>query len=259
MFLTIALIYPLNKYAVKSGNVFPSLDIIVFSFAWGYIFLFFQNFFSDKKEENRQQNLRDLLKHQFSLKGFVDFVSSYGLISFLNLLISLFFQQFRDSNEVLCTIIVFGVAYALQTKVRKAKQLIGLTSLLPAIFLSIRCSGAIPSAFVLLESLVISLVLNIINSGVSRNSYKELQAGEVKAGMILSFGTILQMQHCTDLELPKATTETRRTRLSKSQADAVNRWATNSRRNVLVVEMLPFAPFIAISVLTQVIRSIIVK
>ena len=46
LFLVLSLIYPLTRYATKDGNIFPSLDIVIYAFALGYLWLIASHFIS---------------------------------------------------------------------------------------------------------------------------------------------------------------------------------------------------------------------
>ena len=106
-------------------------------------------------------------------------------------------------------------------------------------------------------SLVIASAIEIISSRVRANTYREISGDEVKPGMILSFTSLWAMRKCNDPELPKTTTENRRSRLTQTQAEAVKTWCRNTHSNVIIVEMMPFAPFIAGAAVIQVLRFLI--
>lgn len=116
------------------------------------------------------------------------------------------------------------------------------------------CLNVWHSAFFNLAlSAVISILLETVNRASKANTYKVITGDEVRAGMILSLPSIMAMRNCIDPNLPHATTESRRSRMTEAQAEAVRQWCRNARSNVVIVEMIPFAPFIAISTLAQMI------
>ena len=97
------------------------------------------------------------------------------------------------------------------------------------------------SYFILLVALLLRYILNGYN-------YKEIATHEVKAGMVLAYPTILAMAPSRVHNLPKATTEDVRSRLSQEEAEAIKKWQDSKygTEKILVVRIIPFAVFIFI-------------
>ena len=108
--------------------------------------------------------------------------------------------------------------------------------------------------FSLVLCLLISIVLDVLNSSARTNTYEVISGDEVKPGMILSYTTIMAMQNCIDPNIPRSTTENRRSRITDVQANAVKTWCKNAKSDIVIVKMIPFAPFIALSVVIEIIR-----
>lgn len=110
----------------------------------------------------------------------------------------------------------------------------------------------------MLASLLLSTAFAIISRALfemgSVNSYREIPGNEAGAGAILSLGSVLAMQRCTDPNIPRSTTESRRSRLSAHQLEAVRNWCRITGRTVAVVEMLPFVPFMFAALILEPLR-----
>ena len=252
LYITISLIFPVRAYVVKEGNIFPALDFVVYAFALGYIFLLAMTFSRSKAEK---VNLRP----NFSIKHYVSILANAGTISFINIMLNTFAPKFFYANQVLCILSLAALTFILQKKADKARKITGFTGLIYILVQSILYRSWLNVLMSLAVSLVIASAIEIISSRVRANTYREISGDEVKPGMILSFTSLWAMRKCNDPELPKTTTENRRSRLTQTQAEAVKTWCRNAHSSVIIVEMMPFAPFIAGAAVIQVLRFLILE
>ena len=173
--------------------------------------------------------------------------------SALNHFIPFYFAE----NQSLCILVIVGLSIALQKKLPVLLNVIGILGFIYTIAASILNTSWLQLLIWLGEGAVVSWIIDRLNLLASESSYQYVVGDKIQAGMILSFGSILAMQKYIDPDLPRYTTETRRSRISQRQAEAVKRWCKNTGENVAIVEMLPFAPFIAFGVVYEIIRYII--
>lgn len=250
LYIIISLIFPARAYVVREGNIFPALDFVVYAFALGYIFLLAMTF-SHKNAAN--MNLRP----NFSIKHYLSILVNAGTISFLNILLNTFAPQFFYANQVLCILSSSALIFILQRKADTARKIIGFTGIIYILCQSILLGSWLNTCVNITLSLVVALAIEIISSRIRANTYREISGDEVRPGMILSFTSLWAMRKCSDSELPKTTTENRRSRLTQRQAEAVQTWCRNAHSSVIIVEMMPFAPFIAGAAVIQVLRFLI--
>ena len=250
LYITISLIFPMRAYVAQEGNIFPALDFVVYAFALGYIFLLAMTL-SRRKDEKVN------LCPNFSLKHYFSILANAGTISFINIMLDTFAPEFFYANQVLCILSLAALTFILQKKADKARKITGFTGLIYILVQSILSRSWLNVLMSLAVSLVIASAIEIISSRVRANTYREISGDKVKPGMILSFTSLWAMRKCNDPELPKTTTENRRSRLTQTQAEAVKTWCRNTHSNVIIVEMMPFAPFIAGAAVIQVLRFLI--
>ena len=256
LFMLISLIYPLSLSPCYDGNVFPSLDIAIYSFAVGYIYLLVAAIFKRNKSETAVDatNVRSF----FQWTRISSIVLNIGFISLINIALQRWFADFQVANSSLCSLCIIGLVYLLNRVnpiVRKICGCIGLCVLL--IFTQVNGEW-ISLLSIILKSSVISVLIEILNMQIGKNSYRTVSGSEIKTGMILSQTTIWEMQNCIDPDLPRSTTETRRSRLTPAQAQAVRLWSKNSKCDITIVEMLPFAPCIALAMIIHFIRFMLI-
>lgn len=250
LYIIISLIFPMNAYVVREGNIFPALDFVVYAFALGYIFLLAMAL-------SHRTAAKMNLSPNFSLKHYFSILANTGTISFLNIILNTLTPGFFYANQVLCILSSAALIFILQKKADTARKIIGFIGLI-YIFCQSILSGSWLNVFMSLAlSLVIASAIEIISSRVRANTYREISGDEVRPGMILSFTSLWAMRKCNDPELPQTTTENRRSRLTQRQAEAVKTWCRNAHNNVIIVEMMPFAPFIAGAAVIQILRFLL--
>ena len=242
LYIVISLIFPMSAYVVRKGNIFPALNFVIYAFALGYIFLLAAALIH--KPEAKLPN--------FTLQHVPSVLANTGTISLLNVLINTCAPEFFYANQVLCILSSAALILVLQRKADKARRVIGFVGLLYILL------GSWSAAFMTLAlSLVTASAIEFISTRARANTYREISGDEVCPGMILSFVSVLAMMKSTAPDLPKTTTENRRTRLTQRQADAVKTWCRNSHSNIVIVEMMPFAPFLAGGVVIEILRFLL--
>ena len=82
----------------------------------------------------------------------------------------------------------------------------------------------------------------------SKYNYETINVSDLKARMILSFGSVIQFYGSNVKGLPKSTTESTDSRLTEDEVSSIKRWSKTKRGKdeITIVKHLPFAPFILI-------------
>lgn len=241
-YIVISLIFPMRFYVVRDGNIFPALNFVIYSFALGYIFLIITTFM-------RKNGGKININYNFSFRNAISILANAGVISFFNILLNTCAPDFFYANQMLCVLFSIALIFLIHNKFDPARKIIGLMGLIFSILSNTFINLAL--------SLVIASIIEFISNRVRVNTYREISADEIRPGMILAFVSLWAMKKCTDPELPKITTENRRSRITKSQAKAIKIWCRNNHSNIIIVEMMPFAPFIAGAVLIEILRFIL--
>jgi len=250
LFLLLTVIYPDGCYAAREGNLFPLLDIIVFSFAIGYLYLEINTLCNKKNNAGHELGISDILKAR--VKGIVN---NLGIALVLVNLLIVYFDSIYEDNLVLC-ILIIGLALVLaQRRIPQIYSVLGIAGWIFYIILMVASGKSIRTVFLsAVQSLIIGFVVEVLNIQISNHSYREINGDDVEPGMILSVVSSLAMTKCNDPNIPGPSTETRRSRLNVKQAEAVRQWCRKSKSKVVVVEMLPFAPFISLALAVEIVR-----
>ena len=251
LFLVLSLIYPLTRYATKDGNIFPSLDIVIYAFALGYLWLIASHFFS--KSSKASSSIFHL-----TLPDVKSYIISMAFFASISVLLDQYLHDFYLANQMLFILITFIVISVLQNKAPVLLTIFGIAGLFFFVYQTIINQSWLYSLLSLIASFVLVTLLNTVNDKARKNTYREITGDDVKPGMILSYGTIWNMQNCIDPNLPVTTTENRRSRINVTQANAVKTWCKNAKCNITIVETIPFAPFIAASLVIQFIRFVLI-
>ena len=248
LFMLVAALYPMSFYAAPSTNLFPALSVVVFAYAVGYIYLVITALRRSKAGE------RKLKLPTFDRSFVVGFLINAGLIIGVQMVIATLLPVFFEANQVFVLLCIVGLCYILQRKWPRVLSILGIVGLVATIITSVITSEYRTLLLSLPLSIIVALLTQLLVRMADTNSYREIKGEELKPGMILSYGSVLAMQKCIDPNIPRQTTENRRSRLSASQAEAVRNWCRITNRTIMIVEMLPFAPFICIGLAIELIR-----
>lgn len=111
-----------------------------------------------------------------------------------------------------------------------------------------------------IKSIVVTLAVIVFRSLAEQFNYQEINTLDVKKGMILSYGTILDFTGSRVKGLPKFTTEDIATRISQDEADSIIRWANSKRGKdkIVILRKIPFAVFISIGFICYLVLGVFV-
>ena len=255
LFLLVALIYPATLCPVRSGNVFPSLDIIVFAFAFGYLALLGSAL--RRKGRASAMEFASVALQGFDWQRCLSIIANIGLMSISEILLQMAVPEFLSANRLFCTLCIIVIVYQLTKSLAILRKIIGVISLVAYIWLICLTGAWLSTIFTLLQGLAVAVVVEMLNQRINTNIYREIDGNAIRPGMILSHASVWDMQNCIDPNIPRSSTESRRSRLSTLQADAVKMWCKNAKRTITIVEMLPFAPCLAFATGVQIIRYIL--
>lgn len=247
LYIIISIIFPMRAYVVRKDNIFPALNFVIYAFALGYIFLLAMSL---SHKTAHKINIKPLLSPRKALSV----LTNASIISSLNILLDTLAPEFFYANHMLCILASIAFIYLLHKKADTTRNIIAFICLIYILVQSILRNTWLNTCTSMFVSLIIASVIEIISSRVSVNTYREISGDDIRPGMILSFVSLWAMRKSTDPELPQTTTENRRSRLTQRQAEAVKTWCRKSGNSIVIVEMMPFAPFIAGAVVIEILR-----
>ena len=252
MFILVAAIYPMYAYPVMEWNIFPSIDLIVYAFATGYVGLLVSVGIIHKNEE--VFHLPFDANRMITLERLISIVSNFGIMASVNTILDYHLKELYVANQILFTLIAVGIVSIIQNKAGRLKVILGSIGTVFIVIIVIIRNEAGSFLTTVFTSIILSVLIETINNNTGNHIYKQVSGDQIRHGMILSYTTIMAMQNCIDPNIPHSTTESRRSRISESQAVAVKNWCKNAKSDVVIVEMMPFAPFIALAVLIEMLR-----
>lgn len=99
-----------------------------------------------------------------------------------------------------------------------------------------------------IKSIIITIVVILFRMLAEKFNYQEIKTTDVKAGMILSYGSIISFMNSKVKGLPKSTTEDIASRITAEEAESIIRWASskNGQETIVVMRKMPFAAFISL-------------
>lgn len=88
-------------------------------------------------------------------------------------------------------------------------------------------------------------------------NYQTIPIEQLKAGMVLSYDSVLGFYGSKVKGLPLSTTESTRSRLREEEVQSISRWSKTKRgeNQIRIVRHIPFAPFIFLGMIAQLLIS----
>ena len=252
LFTLISYMIPFSLYEVNDHNIFPSMYLLIFVFGIAFIYVVMETIVLWIKDNNKFSN--------FSQKGaaikcnWKDFILQYFVAYFFVLLINniilKFYFDFYKYNGALLIICNMLFVTFLYRAVNKRKYYIII--LIIVIILNIIYSIIFGFEFhsINIKMLFVIILLFLFRQISEKYNYENIEVEKLKPGMILSLQSVLLFFNSRVKGLPKQTTETTDSRLTKEEIDSIKRWSKTSKgkKNVVIVRHMPFAPFICIGV-----------
>ena len=252
----IVLAIPGRMYNSEVGaRLSPALFIIVLTFSVAFIYVIIESAFLIIKNKTK-------LSLDFSIRTIVKFLKQYYCcfiyISFINYGINILFPSFSASNSYLIIFLNLFLAIVISKfKFFFNKIAVIIFSVLTIslmVFFYIKNPMSAPNIKVYIY-LAILLILRAI---AERFNYKEIETSNIKPGMILSYGTVLNFIPSKVKGLPESTTEDMRSRITQDEVESILRWKDSKygEDKITIVRKIPFAIFMSIGSLLYIILRI---
>lgn len=245
LFLVVSAI-PGRLYDTGSG-VAPAIYIIVFTFSISFVYVILESVAMGIRRKEKP-NLPTVKEIGSFIKNYVCIIV---YILAVNCFIALIFPIFVSENPSLIAMLDLFLSIIIHKYPIFFKlPIVCLVTAVSAgiIGFSVKYGFTMPN---LLVYGCIAIIL-LLRTMAERYNYAIIPTADVKAGMILSFPTVLAMAPSRVAGLPRTTTEDMRSRLTSEEASAVVRWGTSKSGSdtVSIVRKIPFAIFIMLGALT---------
>ena len=253
LFMTIVLLYPPKLQTASEGSIFPSLQIIVWMFSIGYIYLVVESAIKHKSIQTRLQQTKAIISKQTALSIICSIAIIYVYSLFANLLVSSLLPDFFFANRSFCVLIIICTSILINKFPVWGRMLLAVISLSGVFYLVYQYQIRFMWSCQSLISLMIAFLVACLTRIVQKHNYVSISPDQLCTGMILSTHTVLRFMNSKISGLPTQTTETRRSKLKDEGVKAVQKWANKENENIIIIKMLPFAPFIALGTVFEVV------
>lgn len=243
---------PAKIYSGINDDIAPCILIFIFIFSIGFIYVICESIVLAVKRGDHL-SLKGI---QFNFRHFITrFFSISAILFMLNQLISIAFPTFLEKNSFLILFINLFIILLTQNSKWLNKPIFAVSLVLICIGIALltKAHYAINWRIYIIVALVI-----LLRSFAEKYNYEVVKVSEVKSGMIISLGTIIQFQHSHVKDLPKYTTEDLRTKLTDEEVEAIQRWENSKygEKTIVIVRKLPFAIIISISTILFILTEV---
>lgn len=253
LFIVIVLLYPPLLQTAHVNAVFPSLQIVIWMFSIGYLYLLFENIIKRKAFKKNDYVEKQKFSKAVVLSIGLNIVTAYCFSLFVNILASSYMPAFYEANRALYILGVICSSILLSKLTWWGKVIVAITAAAGSAVLMLPYYQAISFSVQSIVPFAVAMLVGILTRLAQKNNYQEISPDDLHAGMILSMFTVCRFLNSKIPGLPSGTTETRRSRLNMQEAEAVRQWTAKKKEPIVVVRTLPFAPFIAAGTILELI------
>lgn len=244
LILTVSLI-PARIYCDNASGV-VAVNMIIIIFAIAYLYMLGESIYLGIKDKS-------ILKHRkitFDFKRMIyQYVRCISFVTIFSVLIESLFPVFYANNHLLVMIlnmIIILVGYRLEV-LNNIIPVVVIAVIAVVVYLIAGTKGGFginPSIYILV---IIVFVLRLV---MEKYNYETISTKDVKAGMVLSYATIVSFIPSRIRGLPRSTTEDIRSRITEEEAKSIRRWESSKYGSgeIIIVRKIPFAIFISIGV-----------
>ncbi|MCH5138435.1 prepilin peptidase [Clostridiaceae bacterium UIB06] len=239
---------PMEIYRASLKNIFPGFSVIMYIFLCGFLYLIIESIFLYIRDKLLHREDMDIKQRDLQgLKKLILKIIYAWIISInLNYIVSHCFKEFYFYNLGLYMIanallIIYLTKYIGNKKVLYSVVILG--SLIYVFNITYFGRGNVHLNGRLM---ILVLALILFRSLCGKYNYKKVAIEDLKSGMILSAGTVINFFNSKVKGLPANCSESTDSRLTEEQIESIKRWqkSKNGLNEVVVVRQIHFAPFI---------------
>lgn len=235
LYAVVATCVPARYYFFQRGE-FPLLELPVFIFSFGYIYLLFESavYMFKRKERLSFPNrnaITEFLKSYFQLSVYMFLFSRVLML----VIPKLYFENVLVFWIISCLLSMIISDYP----VFKNKHLIFIIFLID-IVLTYKNYSFNPLLYLII------FLLYLIKTSISKYNYKSKLISELKSGDVLSAGSTILLMKSRIKNIPNNISEDLSAKLNAENIEAINKWTLKNPdiKELTVVSKIPFAVFI---------------
>lgn len=250
LWIFICFLYPFGKYYTYDYLLFPSLYILMFIFIIAYIYVVAETIYIKIRQHKKQELQGKIITNINWIEAIKGFIFHFFFLRIIYRICMLIFKEYYCANTILFALLGLILSIHLY-KVVFRKKIKGLIVILGLILMGFDLITEISSVTVgnlnLLSFVITALVL-LLRDEMAKYNYEIVYSDSVRAGMILSYTTIMELKKTRVNGLPQFTDESAKCRISQTEAEAIKRWSKSKfgKETVVTVKFLPFGIFMAI-------------
>lgn len=258
-FIVISLFFPHELYTSSHNALFPSLQIIVWSFSLGYLYLVL-NLLITKSKRTRIREMQEPARNSFLSASFWrNYLISIAISFFLTHFVFLFAYDFYLSNRIVCILTISLILRFMSSKPLLIRIMLAGVLLITFLILGKDQWALQGFSGRLFASVALIMFIYSLNTKLMNNNYEAVPPEELQPGMILSMMTIINVSSTSSLSLPVQTPESRRSKLNQQQVSALQRWAIKNDQQLIILRTIPFVPFISAGVLSEIVLGYLIR
>jgi len=245
LFIVAGLCLPGRFYTLWDSPFSSSFTVVIIVFSCAFLYVIGESVVLGV----RNRNLLSFSTEAWNIRrGLLSYFAMVGTLTLLNFLLSPMFSRFSPALSAAVNFLLVLTLIQIRDKLPPAVVRFASISVWVALFLLTLWNRFSWTVTVHYKSWIVVFLVMFFRMAAEKYNYRAIPTEEIKAGQILSAGTVLNFTASRVRGLPSGRTEDLRSRLTPEEADAVRRWGKSARGKpwVVIVRKMPFAIFIAV-------------
>ena len=258
LLMTTGLCVPGRFYTLWNSPLSSSFTIVIIVFSCAFLYVIGESVVLGV----RNRNLLSWNTESWSVRRtLASYFAMVGTLTLLNFLLSPMFSRISPSLSAAINFLL--VLTLIQARDKLPSAVVAFASIpiwIALLFLTLWNRPVWTPTFHYKSWLMAFLVM-FFRMTAEKYNYQAIRTEEIKAGQILSAGTVLSFTTSRVRGLPTGRTEDLRSRLTPEEAEAVRRWENSAHGKpwVVIVRKIPFAIFIAIGYVAFVTLEVVMQ
>ncbi|SCL81221.1 prepilin peptidase [Sporanaerobacter sp. PP17-6a] len=256
---------PYDYYRYINQKFFPGIYLFAIIFSLAYVYVVLESIILSfvKPALLKQKLTNNNISGNTIIKFFIRFLtgSSIGNL-FFNILLRIGGEYYLNNRYVFSLIIFFLLSafYSALKDNMKAYYIIFAFSISVNVMFSIYNGQRLRDIFSYsLMSVFIMAIIMIIRFFTETYNYKKVLASEVKAGMVISYESVITLLGTNKNGIVIFTDETTKSRISEEDARAISIWGEKNPEIYLkIVRLMPFSIFIFIGIIVFIFMGVLI-
>lgn len=255
LWLVICYLFPYGRYLTNDYLLFPAFYILFFIFLVTYLYVLGETLVFYIGRRHSKKNALESKNYIINKQILVDSIFYFVLLKIFYQICNVVFQNYYISNFYFFVLVgLFLITAVMRMNIKKIFKI--LVIIIGTVFYLTNFNGYYWTKINVI-TIIISIVIVCTRKEMSKYNYDVVLVKNVKKGMIMAIGTVIEFNKSRVKGLPQYTDESTKYRINEEEVQAIKRWekSKQGKGSIVIVKYLPFAIFMCLGLIIYMIWS----